>query len=368
MKLYSCQNCGQLLYFENSFCISCQHPVGFDADRLLMITLEKTETGVAPENEGIAGFADITDKTVFYTFCRNAGFGTCNWLIPARQAHPFCQACQLNRIIPPLSDPEMWDRWKRIEMAKHRLVYSLLRLRLPLFPKTAGGMEGVPDTESGIAFDFMADVPAGQRVMTGHAGGVITLNIEEADEVERVRNKRDLGEKYRTLLGHLRHETGHYYWDQLIRDSPSLPAFRLLFGDERPDYGEALQNYYRQGAPESWVDHFISPYASAHPWEDWAETWSHYMHLIDTLETAYAFGISIHPGKARELKADIREDPYLIKDFHEIIELWLPLTFAINSLNRSMGHPDFYPFVISPVIVEKLRFIHERVRSRMADR
>src|SRR5882757_9846851 len=122
MKLYSCQNCGQLLYFENSLCISCQHPVGFDADRLLMVTLEKTEPGAVPENEGIAAFGDITDKNVFYKYCQNAGFGTCNWLIPATQARPFCHACQLNRIIPPLSDPEMRDRWKRIEMAKHRLV------------------------------------------------------------------------------------------------------------------------------------------------------------------------------------------------------------------------------------------------------
>jgi hypothetical protein len=245
-----------------------------------------------------------------------------------------------------------------MEVAKHRLIYSLLRFGLPVAPKTDGN--------EGIAFDFMADLSPEQRVMTGHDHGVITLNIEEADEAERVRNKLDLGEKYRTLLGHFRHEIGHYYWDLLIDKSPVIRGFRLLFGDERKDYGEALKSYYQNGAPENWMDHFISPYASAHPWEDWAETWAHYMHLMDTLETAYAFGISIHPGKAQDLDADIRKDPYAIKDFHQIIGMWLPLTFAVNSLNRSMGHPDFYPFVISPVVIEKLRFIHERVKARTA--
>ena len=313
-----------------------------------MITLEKVE----------GWFADMTSK-ILYKFCQNSEFGTCNWLIPIDQPATFCLACELNRIIPPLADPQMQAKWKRIEVAKHRLIYSLLRLQLPVSPK--GEKE-----DGGIAFDFMADLAGQERVMTGHDNGVITLNIEEADEQERVRNKLDLGEKYRTLLGHFRHEIGHYYWDQLISDNPSIEGFRLLFGDERKDYGESLQRYYQSGAPEDWTNNFISPYASAHPWEDWAETWAHYMHLMDTLETAYSFGIGIHPVKTDELDADMRKDPYSIKDFHRIVELWLPLTFAVNSLNRSMGHADFYPFVISPVVIQKLRFIHERINTRAA--
>jgi hypothetical protein len=277
-------------------------------------------------------------------------------LIFPTSSSPFCRACILNDRIPNLSNPDNLSKWKRLEVAKHRLIYSLLRMHLPVAPKENN--EG-----PGIIFDFMADGSPDQRVMTGHNEGTITLNIEEADEAERVRNKLDLGERYRTLLGHFRHEIGHYYWDLLIRDNPSIDGFRKLFGDERKDYQQALKTYYETGAPADWVDHFISPYASSHPWEDWAETWAHYMHLMDTLETAYAFGIGIHPGKGQDMNADISKDPYAVKDFKRIIALWLPLTFAVNSLNRSMGYSDFYPFVISPAIIEKLRFIHETIGS-----
>ena len=368
MKAYICRNCQQPLYFENSICLSCQRPVGFDAAQLSMITLEKGKEMVTAKKETVIPFADITNPKIIYKFCQNAGFGTCNWLIPLKQSSPFCPACQLNRTIPPLSDPKLLDRWQRIEVAKHRLVYSLFRLGLPVVPKEKTPVppagSGSPEEETeGIAFDFMAQLSAEQKIMTGHNKGVITLNIEEGDEAERARNKLDLGEKYRTLLGHFRHEIGHYYWDLLISGGPLLENFRQLFGDERKDYGEALKTYYKSGAPANWTDQFISPYASAHPWEDWAETWSHYMHLMDTLETAYSFGISIHPAKMEELDTDISKDPYVIKSFTRIIDMWLPLTFAVNSLNRSMGHPDFYPFVISSVVVEKLRFIHGTVKN-----
>jgi hypothetical protein len=191
---------------------------------------------------------------------------------------------------------------------------------------------------------------------------VITINAVEADEVERVSNKVYLGEQYRTLLGHFRHEIGHYYWDVLIQTSPLLDNFHQLFGDETIDYGDALQRHYQNGAPGNWRDNFISPYAASHPWEDWAESWSHYLHMMDTLETAHAFGIAIRPdhnSQTEILTADIKKDPYHCENFEDIIKMWLPLTFAVNSLNRSMGHSDFYPFVISPAVVNKLKFIHE---------
>jgi len=239
-------------------------------------------------------------------------------------------------------------------------VYSLLRLNLPISPKT-------DSNSGGIAFDYLADVSRENRVMTGHENGAITLNIEEADEAERVRNKLDLGEKYRTLLGHFRHEIGHYYWDVLIQSSNQLESFRQLFGNESLDYAEALQTYYVNGAPLNWSDHFISPYATSHPWEDWAESWSHYMHLMDTLETAYYFGLRVNPGKQTgvlNLRTEINRDPYTMDDFNEVVENWLPLTFAVNSLNRSMGHADFYPFVIAPDVIHKLQFIHDLCKSK----
>jgi hypothetical protein len=285
----------------------------------------------------------------------NEQFGVCNWLIPTHYSNTYCIACQLNRGIPSLSDPSNQERWKKLEVAKHRLIYSLLRLNLPVQPKVGNSIQG-------LQFDFLNDVSPNKKVTTGHENGVITINAVEADEVERVSNKVYLGEQYRTVLGHFRHEIGHYYWDVLIQTSPLLDNFHQLFGDETVDYGDALQRHYQNGAPGNWRDNFISPYAASHPWEDWAESWSHYLHMMDTLETAHAFGIAIRPdhnSQTEILTADIKRDPYHCENFEDIIKMWLPLTFAVNSLNRSMGHSDFYPFVISPAVVNKLKFIHE---------
>jgi len=284
----------------------------------------------------------------------------CNWIIPAAQTGEFCIACDLNRVIPSLDKEENLSRWRRIEIAKHRLVYSLLRFHLPVEAKQG-------EEETGIAFDFMADTDPKIKVMTGHDNGTITLNIDEADEAQRVRHKLDLGEKYRTLLGHFRHEIGHYYWDVFFKNNnKAAENERKIFGDDRMDYAKPLEKYYENGAPADCNDHFISPYATSHAWEDWAETWAHYLHLMDTLETAYNFGIAVNPRKASdelEMQAKISRDPYSISNFDDIVKMWLPLTFAVNSLNRSMGHQDFYPFIISAAVIEKLRFIHESVKN-----
>ena len=351
MKLYTCAKCQNLLYFENTVCLNCGSAIGFDAGSLSMITLIPA-TGKE--------FTDINNNKQTWRFCENAVHAACNWIIPAAQPGEFCIACDLNRIIPSLDKEENLSRWRRIEVAKHRLVYSLLRLRLPVESKQG-------EEETGIAFDFLADTDPEKKVMTGHDSGTITLNIEEADEAQRVKHKLDLGERYRTLLGHFRHEIGHYYWDIFFKDNnKGAEKFRKLFGDERLDYTESLERYYENGAPADWNNHFISPYATSHAWEDWAESWSHYLHLMDTLETAYNFGIAVNPRKAsdeQEMQAKISRDPYNISSFDEIIKMWLPLTFAVNSLNRSMGHQDFYPFIISAAVIEKLRFIHEQVKE-----
>ena len=340
MKVYTCDNCQNPLYFENSVCLKCSHPVGFDAITMDMITLSPVpgETGV---------FTNAVKAKVRYNYCSNSQYGVCNWLVPAAAEPGFCTACVLNQVIPDLGSDVNKLRWKNMETAKHRLVYSLLRLRLPFAVERDGQQEA-------IRFDFLADGASGERVLTGHDNGLITINISEADEVERVRHKHDLGERYRTLLGHFRHEVGHYYWDALVAGGARLEEFRRLFGDETQDYGVALQTYYANGAPPDWVQSFVSPYATAHPWEDWAETWAHYLHMMDTLETASAFGLRVGgPGK----RIDIG-DPYEEKRFDRIVGNWFPLCFASNSLNRSMGHADFYPFILSGPVMEKLRFIH----------
>ena len=346
MKLYTCTNCHNTLYFENSTCLNCNHAVGFEAAKFDLLALDINQNAYSPVN----------DKNESYRFCSNAMYGTCNWLIPITQTSDFCIACSLNRVIPELSIDKNRQKWARIEIAKHRLIYSLLRLGLPVSAK-------VNSTDiNGIAFDFMADISATEKVMTGHDNGVISLNIEEADEGERVRHKLNLGEKYRTLLGHFRHEIGHYYWDVLIKDGPHLEKFRQLFGNDEKDYSEALEIYYKTETPANWNDTFISSYATSHPWEDWAETWAHYMHLMDTLETAWSFGIGI---QNKGMETAINKDPYTIADFNTVINKWFPLTFAVNNLNRSMGEEDLYPFIISSPVVEKLQFIHEVCRARL---
>jgi hypothetical protein len=173
-----------------------------------------------------------------------------------------------------------------------------------------------------------------------------------------------MGEPYRTLLGHMRHELGHFFWDRLVRDdSEALAACRRIFGDEQADYNAALQVHYQRGAPADWQSRFVSSYASAHPWEDFAETFAHYLHIVDTLETAHAFGMAVRPRTQHggEIGADMDFDPYRAGTMERIIEAWLPLAFAVNSLNRSMGQHDLYPFVLSPPAVAKLTYIHSLV-------
>lgn len=350
MKLYSCSNCDNYLYFENTTCLHCNKPVGFDSQQLSLLTLQK--------NTGNT-YTDTQSKTV-YRYCRNASYQNCNWLIPADSTDTFCKACSLNRTIPSLAIKENKERWDKIEIAKHRMIYTLLQLNVPIQPKT-------DDSSEGLAFDFMADISAEEKIMTGHNMGLITLNIAEADEVERTKSKLNLKEKYRTLLGHFRHEIGHYYWDVLIKNSAHLNAFREIFGDETMDYDQALENYYNTAPQENWEDAFISVYATSHPWEDWAETWAHYMHVMDSLETAYYIGIGVRNAQSEnakgsdhsKMRALLAANPFTVSDFNQLFNMWLPLTFAVNNLNRSMGYADFYPFVISEKIVKKLSFIHD---------
>lgn len=269
----------------------------------------------------------------------------------------YCIACRHNGTVPDLTMPQNVMLWRQLELAKHRLFYSLLRWRLPL--RTRG-----EDPQHGLIFNFLADTPA-QKIMTGHENGIITIALAEADDIERERRRHAMEEPYRTLLGHFRHEIGHYYWDLLVGDGDMLPACRELFGDERDDYQEALQRHYENGAPSDWQQHFVSAYASLHPWEDFAETWAHYLHIVDTLEMAGSFGIRLDPivGASDGLAAQIDFDPYAAVDFRRIIDAWLPFVFAINNVSRAIGARDMYPFILAPPVLEKLEFIHGLVRK-----
>ena len=349
MKLFECQNCGQPLYFENTRCESCGLQLGYLPERETVTALEEAD----------GAWRALAEPKRLYRFCANAAYGVCNWLVAAEQAETFCAACRHNRTIPDLSQPQNLARWRKIESAKRRLFYTLLKLRLPLTTR--------PEDPNGLAFDFLA-VPQGPSpappVMTGHESGLITLNLAEADNSERERARHDMGELYRTLLGHFRHEIAHYYWDRLVANTPSIEEFRQMFGDERQDYGAALQAYYANGPTPNWPENFVSAYASSHPWEDFAETWAHYFHMVDTLETAGAFGLRLRPkvAKSADLSTVIDFDPH-VAEIDRIIDAWLPLTFAVNSINRSMGLPDLYPFVTAPAMIWKLTFVHERIHA-----
>jgi len=352
MKLFTCQHCSQLLYFENRTCERCSHRLGYIPEDSILSALEP-----ANPDEG----ADIWQPLAFpkrrLRFCDNAALDACNWLVPHDSPSRFCKACRYNRTIPDLDQAENLAEWRNLEIAKHRLFYSLVLLKLPLANRA-------DDPEEGLAFDFLAEAP-GAKVLTGHEHGLITLNLKEADDAAREKLRTEMGEPYRTLLGHFRHEIGHYFWDRLVRDGGWLNRCREIFGDDSQDYNEALKTHYANGAPPDWQDHFVSAYASCHPWEDFAETWAHYLHIIDTLEMARAFGLRVRPklDKAHELDAKLDFDPYNAPDIDRLVDAWLPLSFAVNSLNRSMGQRDLYPFILSAAVVKKLGFIHDLVHA-----
>lgn len=350
MKLFKCQICGQLLYFENTTCEKCSHRLGFLPDINTLSALEARERG----------WSALARPHGLYRYCANAEFDVCNWLIEAASTDIYCLACRHNRTIPDISRQHNLLAWRKIEAAKHRLFYTLLALKLPLIDRDG-------DVGQSLAFDFLA-VPLeeiGAKAMTGHRNGLITISLAEADDVERERRRSGLQEPYRTLLGHFRHEVGHYFWDRLVRNEGKLEACRRIFGDERVDYGQALQAHYAHGAPTNWQNDFVTAYATAHPWEDFAETWAHYLHIVDTLEMAGAFGMRIHPhlDRAGDFDARVDFDPYTARDARQLIETWVPLSIALNSLNRTMGQPDIYPFVLSSPVMEKLAFVHEIIHG-----
>jgi len=277
----------------------------------------------------------------------------------------YCVSCRLTETIPNLDEPDNLKLWFLLEQAKRRFLYSAINLNLPIVNKKE-------DPENGLGFAFMQNEVVDtfgnelfikNYVTTGHSNGLITLNIDEADASTRIDMREKMNEKYRTLLGHFRHESGHYYWDRLISNSDRLLEFRELFGDERLDYQSAMKNYYDNGPTPNWQDVWISAYATMHPWEDWAETWAHYLHMVDTLETANDFDVAIfYKGIVNPYMSNTEHTGLEVeKSFTQLFNDWCNLTQVLNALNRSMGMDDAYPFVISLTALKKLRFVHQTI-------
>jgi hypothetical protein len=351
MKTFHCDKCSHQVFFENTLCFNCESVLGYQPVTRTINAFEHTD-------DGLWRSLNRKDEGTLYKQCFNyTQHNVCNWMLPADDPHALCESCQLTVVIPALTSEKNHTLWARLEAAKRRLLFSLAALNL-----TPASKETEPQT--GLAFQFLDDAISDQCVMTGHDDGLITLNIAEADPAERERTREQMHERYRTLLGHFRHESGHYYFDRLVADTEWIEPFRALFGDERADYGVALQNHYNNGPVAGWEEHFVSSYASSHPWEDWAETWAHYLHMLDTLETAQACGLSLHPVKAGEPSLDAITLPMKTGAFSETLHDWFALTYVLNSLNRSIGMPDSYPFKLSTPVLEKLEFVHKVVKAK----
>lgn len=328
MKRFFCR-CGQELFFENSQCYACGRTIGFDPAVFDMV----------PEDDGHGQSRRA---------CANRRrYEVCNWWVTDTTGLELCRSCRLNVVIPNLDQPENLERWAKLEQAKRRLLYTLIDLELSFEGSIAGG--------SSLAFFFLEDqrtneAVAPEMVLTGYAGGRITILAAEADDLFRESQRTSMAQRYRTLLGHMRHESGHFFWETLVRDGGRTGEFRELFGDERIDYKESLERFYLDSSGEH--PNFISPYARAHPLEDWAETWSHALHVFDTVETAIERGL---------LPSDSRPQLRSIDD--ALLDRFAELAVSLNELNRSLGLADAYPFVLGESVRAKLRFIGSVVSS-----
>jgi hypothetical protein len=352
MTPYACPNCGRLNHFEVRVCPRCSFTLGYDPDSDRFLFLGDNAT-TWRDAQGQAGAVVVCGN--------NNAYAICNWLVPTDPSQPLCLACRHNRTIPDLSGPGVPERWAKIEAAKRRLFHTLLHLNLPAETMAEAEAKG---TCPGLAFDFLYD-PVGEetgkvQITTGHNAGVITLNLIEADDAQRERMRNSLGEPYRTILGHFRHEVGHYYYSRLIEDTPEVENFRRLFGDERESYDEAKRKHYGEGGA-GWSADYVSAYATMHPWEDFAETFAHLLHIIDTLATIGGFGLQMTqwPGEEEEFAVDF--DPYTAETA-QLVAQWGPFAFAENAINRSMGQPDLYPFRLSETVVGKLDYINRLLK------
>ena len=317
MQQLHCPHCRERVFFEQGQCSNCGRRLVFAPEGLSFRTLE----GAVP--------------------CANRTLIGCNW--SAQGGAAYCLSCGLTRTIPNLGPPQNLLLWRRVEQAKRRLVYDLSRLKLPL----------ADDGGARVSFDILSEEASEAPVMTGHLDGLITLGLSEADDAVREARRNAFREPYRTLLGHLRHEVGHFYWDVLVNDTNLQKPFRLIFGDERQSYEAMLQKYYARTDRSYDRQGFISEYATSHPWEDWAETFAHFLHIVSTLDTASSLPLSLDE-RARQTLVD----PYLEKDFEALLSSWTPVSYTMNELNRSMGLGDAYPFELSRAVRGKLHFVH----------
>lgn len=347
MRLFRCDNCGNPVHFDNRACLNCGFRLGFVPEALAIHTLQLDADGQR--------WRRVDEAQFVYRFCANAARDICNWLVPAESPEEFCIACRYNGLVPDPNTEIGLKRWRAIAEAQRHLFYSFLRWNLPRQSRRE-------DPEGGLLFDLKDDeiLPDGscKPTLIGHDEGHIVIRTAEADDLTREQAREQLNEPYRTLLGHFRHETGHFIWNKMVRDPGKFDGFRAVFGDERVDYAQSLETHYKNGPPPGWGSSYISYYATTHPWEDFAECFAHVLHIVDSLETAHIYGIALAPLSHAEMTAFANFDPYTVLDFEKIADVWIPLSVALNSIHHSMGERDLYPFILTPTIKAKLGYVH----------
>lgn len=306
VKRLHCPTCGNEVFFDSIECVRCR-------------------TGLAVEIRGRGALSVLDASTT--TPCARRSVWSCNWPAEPGAFDQLCASCRL-------VDPNIWAHDPRMvpfQTAQRRALYQLAEL-------------GVPwrDVDPALRFVYLSKT-ADPDATIGHRGGEITLDIDEADPAYGERIRANLGEHYRTPLGHLRHELGHFVWLTMVANDPDrLAAFRERFGDERDDYAAALERHYQRVDDLSWRDRHVSFYASAHPWEDFAESWAQVMHVHDVVETGAAWGVVHAPADPADARA------------------WLgtsvTASVAANELARAMGMRDLYPFALTEGARTKVEF------------
>ncbi|MEZ5374961.1 MAG: putative zinc-binding metallopeptidase [Acidimicrobiales bacterium] len=316
MRRFPCPACGRSLFFGNDRCGVCD-----------------TEVAYVPADDCFSALADVQP-------CVNRdGPGVCNWATTDGE-HEHCANCRLDLV------PDLSPLVATFQQARRRTLRQLFRFDLDPAQLTPP-----------LQFQLL-ESDADHPVITGHENGVITLDVAEADPVRLAEVRTSMGERYRTPIGHVRHELGHWYWAAMVEqnaDPSVLEDFRSVFGDETLDYANALEKHYASGDDGSWRTSYVTHYASSHPWEDFAETFAHYLHLADTLETARSFPLVDldAPGPV-----DGEHDELWRADFDVVYPQWLELTTVLNELNRSMGVAEAYPFAPPPPAIDKLAWLH----------
>ncbi|WP_229053740.1 putative zinc-binding metallopeptidase [Aeromicrobium sp. Leaf350] len=326
MRNFSCSTCDNRLYLENSLCVACGSALGYWRETADIVVVD--DEGKYVDAEGYV-----------WHVCPNLNLSGCTWLTRI-EGEP-CESCALTRTRPADDDAIGLAQLPVAEAAKRHLLIELTRLGF-------GWVTRDEDPEQGLAFDMLSSVD--ENVVIGHEDGLITIDLAEGDDAHRAKVQAELAEPYRTMLGHLRHEVGHYMEAQHVRGD-RIGQARELFGNEEISYADEIERHYNEGPPADWAESYISTYATMHPFEDFAESFAHTLHIQDTVDTARWNGL-------------ITVEPDAFSIFSDLVTgVWVPLSNALNQINRSMGSDDLYPFVIPPKVLAKLDFV-DSLRQR----